>query len=170
MPSSCLRCADNHKSSNCPHADPTTKKVPDAVLKCIGCGKNHSARFRDCEKRTQYLNIKESAKKRNQNPSNKSFVSTHHGYNLNFPSLSQSRQTTSTHQYQPALQYSAQLRKPAASPTEDLYTPQQCFSIFQELYNALLTCKSKAEQVFTISQITFKYIESAVSTLPIASK
>lgn len=59
----CVRCGDDHKISNCPRAEPP---------KCANCGSPHVASYRNCEKRLALMkNIVEmkaqtSAKKTNQ--------------------------------------------------------------------------------------------------------
>lgn len=162
MPSNCMKCADNHKTENCPHNDPNTKRVPNDVLKCKGCGENHSARFRDCKKRIEFLNIKETVMAKNKKSFTNPYTSRAQHYSSQYPPLQMSRPSTSTFQPQQcSISYSAMLRRPTAASAE-LFTPQECFAIFEELYSALISCKSKAEQVYSISKITMKYLESAV--------
>lgn len=162
MPVSCMKCAGSHKTSECLHNDPVSKKVPITVLKCKNCDEKHSARYKDCEKRIEFLKIREALKPQNRKIREKSPVAAFNknDYIRQFPSLPNS-QPYLYQQTSPL--FSSLLQKPTTATNDDLYSPQECFKIFQELYSALTNCKTKAEQIFAISNFTFKYLESAAT-------
>lgn len=164
MPSTCVKCAANHKSAECIHNDPSTKKVPDSVLKCKNCGGNHSARYKDCQKRIEFGKLREAMKPQARKSVRKAAPSyLEQDYHHQFPLIRRPIDSNQTPvQPQQAPMYSAFLKKPEA-PDTNLYSPQECFQIFQELYSSLINCKSKNEQIYTITNFTFKYLESAAS-------
>lgn len=162
MPTSCMKCSGNHESSKCPHNDPTTKRVSNDILKCAGCGEKHSSRFKDCIKRAEFLKIRESMRARKKNTLTSTRINTSHDYKRQYPALHQTQPSTFVHE--PAFPYSVVLKRPPTTTSADLFSPQECFAIFEELYKSLLSCKSKAEQLHTITSFAFKYLESAVST------
>lgn len=154
-----MKCSQNHYTGDCPHSDPTTKKVPEAILKCKLCGEKHTARFKDCAKRIEFQQIRESLRAKNQKGPTTSLFTGTARYNQQFPALHNSTPFTPIADSTPV--YSSLLKKPSpSSMSEDLFTPQECFKIFEELYSSLLSCKSKAEQIFVISKITCKFLES----------
>lgn len=41
---------------------------------------------------------------------------------------------------------------------ETLFSPAECFSIFNEFINSLSQCSTKIDQIKVIGEITFKYM------------
>lgn len=160
MPTYCMKCADTHNTSDCPHTDPNTKKVPESALKCKLCGEKHTARFKDCVKRLEFQKIRESIRVKNHKKPTVFPTMNPTQRNIHFPALPTGSTSYSPVQ-EPAPVYSSLLKKPPAAPTsDDLFTPKECFQIFEELYSSLLSCRNKAEQILVISGITCKYLES----------
>lgn len=167
MPTYCMKCSDSHSTSECPHSDPVTKKVPDNILRCILCGEKHTARFKDCVKRKEFQKIRETIRSKNQKKPPTSSTLNQMQYDRYFPVLP-TYSNSFTPAQEPTPVYSSLLKKPLPVPAnDDLFTPKECFQIFEELYSSLLSCKSKAEQVLVISRITCKYLES--TTAPIVT-
>ncbi|XP_055589010.1 uncharacterized protein LOC129741315 [Uranotaenia lowii] len=54
----CVKCGNSHKTSDCPlTADREGRNVrlPDDQLKCANCDQHHTAYFKDCVKRKEYI-------------------------------------------------------------------------------------------------------------------
>lgn len=65
MPAKCLVCAEQHKTDSCPkripkmdlrrQVDGASAPVDKSYVKCANCGQNHTASYRGCQKRKDFL-------------------------------------------------------------------------------------------------------------------
>ncbi len=159
----CIRCGEPHKSAECPLIDQNNpkSKAPTEKLRCANCGKNHVASFTGCPERMSIIKSRENSKFNGRKVSRErnvpGFVSAPQLDNFNFPALingpSTSKAWTSS-QANPVIQ---NLKKPIEK-SNDLLSPEECYSVFTEFLNAISHCKTRMDQINVIGQITFKYL------------
>jgi hypothetical protein len=156
----CVRCAEQHKSAECPHLkDEAGKKkdrIDDSLLKCALCGGNHSASSKDCAARPQPRRQFPTRKQHQQN-------ANHHTRPVprydewNFPELPNTQPSTSTAN-------PTQWRK-ADSTSQDnseLYSHGELIKIFFEMTSKLAGAKTRPQQIQIIMDIAIKYCVSNV--------
>lgn len=155
MPFKCMKCSGAHESSKCPLNSPDTKRIPDDQLKCVLCGGGHSARYKDCPKRLSFMEMRQNL--RSKIPQQKQRIPRYINSNINNSNL----QVNHTLQPTVRLESIASVLKKAApvnDPSADLYSSTECVKIFNELFSALSTCRTKADQIYTLTTIALKYI------------
>ena len=146
------------------------------MLKCKLCGQNHTAKFKDCPKRIEYKKIREAVRANNtKTPRKHPPPQQPHPPAWNnqqaFPSLTGVIQPPNNQSSQQRT-FASFLQQPHPTNTaaSGLFTPAECFAIFEELYAALVSCKTREQQLFVITQICCKRIESTVvSTVPLST-
>lgn len=167
----CVRFSGNPKSQDCEHLPIDEEKdengqpksvikiIPKDKLKCINCGENHTSSYRGCRVRKTYINIRQNTHKNfraNREPPE---------YRLNyhdFPPLSaSSRSKTTSFTPAPPPQQNYWSSIPPVQQTassSDLFNAGECQQIMQEFISKLSQCKSKADQISKIGEITFKFL------------
>lgn len=148
MPPKCLKCSESHSSKDCPLNDPKSGKIPDAELKCALCGGNHTARFKDCPKRVNFIDLRKKMQSK--------------GTSQQLPRYNYKATITPPQRTAP-FETVADVLKRAQAPstsqlTADLYSTAECMQIFNEIFSALSGCKSKADQIYQLTTIALKYI------------
>jgi transposase len=154
----CIRCSQEHKSSDCPLVDKTKPeaKTPREKLKCANCNGHHVASYTRCPRRMEIIQAREAVKRRNTNFHSSTFQPAPQLDNTNFPSIIQNANSNSawTNRNQgPSNHFLT-----SNNTNETLFTPSECFTIFNEFISALSQCRSKIDQLKVISEITFKYM------------
>ena len=71
MKPKCIRCGDQHSSSTCPLMLPNETKIPTDAVKCANCGQGHTANFKGCNYRKQYITMQEQFKPKNRTDNTK---------------------------------------------------------------------------------------------------
>lgn len=148
-PAVCIRCAENHLSKDCPHIVITddSQKIPQEKVKCALCNGNHTANFRQCEKRIQY---KEKLTQQNTPLNNRHPIQRQ--IRLNIPPTS-ARFTSS-----PSSSYANVVRSQHPQSSSSLLSPEQCLEIFDLFTTELLKCRSIEEQIRTIARLSFQQV------------
>lgn len=174
----CLKCSEDHKTNECVHnfigppisATDLKRKIPQEKVKCSNCHKAHTANYKGCEERILYQKRLEVMRNRNrkiqnnQNPTNSFlFKDSPDLYNANFPSINNNRSLNSpawnTHKQNPYTIYSKAFESSTSvHQNNDLFSPMQCMTIFNEFLEKLNNCKNKKNQLQVIAEITFKYM------------
>jgi hypothetical protein len=168
----CIRCSQAHKSSECPLIN---KEKPDSKtavenLKCANCGDNHVASYTKCPERLALIKAREktiagkpSLEWANRHPQNNrrgnfKFTPAPQLDNFNFPALSKAGTSKSWSSKKPQLDPRTRILNDDLNKNDDLLTPDECFSIFNEFLNALSQCKTRFDQIRVIGEMTLKYL------------
>lgn len=163
--SKCIRCGGKHKSAKCPHL-PEPKvddlgnqlpaqelKIPDEKVKCANCGQNHTANFRGCTYRKQYVEIQNSIKPRkiNQTPAPRNDIQ-------NFPHLPrQNNAATANRLNDNFTTYNNTSSNVQPAPPRGLLNYVECSQIMSELLSRLPNCHTIDAQIQLIYEISFRY-------------
>jgi hypothetical protein len=128
-------------------------------IKCANCKKSHTANFKNCDERIEYLKRLRKIQNRNrkthptQNSTNFYSVFTPELYNANFPSLQ-----NNVSRDIPAWITPQHKNFSNKNLNSDLFSPVQCMDIFNEFIGKLNCGQTKIDQIKVIAEITFKYI------------
>lgn len=154
----CIRCAQNHKSIDCPKLFnekkmQTRTRIPENELKCVNCGQNHAANYSKCEKRIQFAERQQQhrAKVQNHFPKSHQFMPAPQLNDFQFPRLSPQSAT------RPSVSNNRSQVSDAHSNLE-LFTPTEMMAIFKEMISKMQGAKSKFEQINVMGEIVIKYI------------
>lgn len=154
----CVKCAGSHKSKSCPldAERDSNGKIPERKLFCVHCTHHHTANYHNCLKRQEYITRQKTWKtsKINTKPSNQ----VPQFNQINFPTIPSNTNSKTfawandnQNQFQNATRYN--------SPQADLFSPEQCFSIFKEFLSKMSSCQNRQQQLQVIGEITFKYLK-----------
>jgi hypothetical protein len=169
----CIRCSQAHKSSDCPLINKEKPELKTAVekLKCANCGDNHVASYTKCPERLALIKTKQKAisgksslewAKRytpNNRRGNYNFTPAPELDNFNFPALKNVPTTSKPwSSMKPQLDPRTRILNHESNKNDDLLTPDECFSIFNEFLNALSQCKTRFDQIRVIGEMTLKYM------------
>lgn len=170
-PLKCCICQGAHLTIRCDkYTSNKTQISIDRHIKCANCSGNHTANYRFCPIREKFIGsrntVKQTTTGRNksndysQSPSMSTFnyppLSSPKNPNINnaySKFSSNSANTIPQQQFRP--KYSQVLKSTAS---EDLFTAPEIIKITNELIILLSRCKSKLDQISTISGILCKYI------------
>lgn len=139
----CMICArTDHISKDCPYDEEA------AAVKCFNCIKNkkpaaHRANDPKCPSRTEYLAIRANAQSRNSKLKQPQFSLEDDFHFYPLPGRNSTEEHTDTVTRKPT--YSKIL-----SSSEDLFTIEELFDIFQNAVQQLNKCNSKREQIGVI--------------------
>lgn len=157
----CIRCGQEHISSECPHINPDTKRIPDEIVKCGLCGQNHPANFSGCEKRLAFIqrqNLYRSRTQRSQRPQAtqaRQFVHASQLDTANFPSINPTNPIAWT---SPANPQQFNQNQHQAENSSELFTTAELITIMRDMMGRLRQCVTKEQQVFAISEICITYL------------
>lgn len=172
LPAKCVVCAKPHIVGECPliklKIDGGHESVPIALIKCGNCEGNHTATFKNCPKRLDYIESVAAQKQRREAPrpaSKIQFTNTVPVYSnaaykdvmtpprpsyadtLKQP-LPTTTPTTQQHPQQQQQQYS----------NNDLYSMSDCQKMLDDLFTALQACNNKQQQAKVIADYALKYL------------
>lgn len=155
----CIRCGGEHSSSKCPHLPKPTVdekgnksvpelKIPDEKIQCANCGQSHTANFRGCAYRRQYIEIQEQFKPRRAPQPKRPKFDQH-----NFPPLSSAN--TRMNEIFPSM---SQNQTPYQQPQpRGLHSHVECSQIMSELLSRLPQCHTIEDQIKLIYEMSFRY-------------
>lgn len=143
---------ENHLSKDCPHVtisdDNPDKRIPQEKVKCALCNGNHTANYRQCEKRVQYKQ-KLTNQNTQQNTTSNNRQPNHRHVQVN------TRQTTPRYPVSSHTTYANVVRSQPQTSTYSLLSPDQCLEIFDLFTTELLKCRTIEEQIRTIARLSF---------------
>lgn len=167
----CVKCAGGHKSKECPLDNERDEngKIPDRRLFCHHCTHHHTANYNKCVKRLEFIARQKTfgKNKTNQQRPNQ-FVPAPELASSRFPAIQRNLnsnlppwQSQNLHPQFNSTQsnFNTSFHQSSTKNSQDLFTPEQCFSIFTEFISKLSTCKSRQDQLMVIGEITFKYMK-----------
>jgi hypothetical protein len=127
-------------------------------VRCSNCHKAHTANYKGCEERILYLKRLEAIRNRNRkiqtnrNPTNSFlFKDSPDLYNANFPSINNNRSLNSpawSTQKQNSYTFNPKAFE-SSTPVHqnnDLFSPNQCMTIFNEFLEKLNNCRNKKKE------------------------
>uniref|UniRef100_A0A336LMN6 CSON006377 protein n=1 Tax=Culicoides sonorensis TaxID=179676 RepID=A0A336LMN6_CULSO len=133
----CMKCSEEHETDKCIYNKETlingnkVKRCSDDKLLCANCGGKHTAVFKDCQSRINYIQLKQKiAEKTAQNKqieNQKRYTHLRNDLPKNFPLMPGQTPNPSHHQPNP---------QKSGTPwhkSKDLFTPKQLFGIFNEI-------------------------------------
>uniref|UniRef100_A0A336N2F8 CSON008887 protein n=1 Tax=Culicoides sonorensis TaxID=179676 RepID=A0A336N2F8_CULSO len=153
----CSRCAQGHKSTECPHIQEDDNKIPANLVKCANCGGSHTAGYPGCKAKYNYeiiqkrmrMNAKMSPKNQNnhapkdESQKQRKYVDapppSHNVWN-NRKSNPNTPNTNTNNNH------------------SSLLSKEECVNAFNELLEKLSECRTKIQQIQTIGSIVIKYI------------
>jgi hypothetical protein len=161
----CVRCALEHKSNDCPllkneMGENVRTRVDEAQLRCAQCGQNHTATFKNCEKRAQFMtNRRPPNRLRVPKPATSMrFAPAPELNDFNFPTLTpvpsqRPSQPIAFVQSTP----SQSLPLPQQQQSEELFSADELLSIFCEMTDQIAKATSKTQQIQILMKIALKH-------------
>ncbi|KAL9707033.1 hypothetical protein quinque_010551 [Culex quinquefasciatus] len=149
----CVQSGQKHGSNECQlPTKAELEKAPDDVrqkIRCANCNLNHTANFKACTARKDYLKHQEKKKPRKASPqaekaspSPRKFTSNVVAPGLSFANIAAGPGTGSP---------------PGAAPNDDLFSITE-FLGGGEMYARLSKCTTREEQFFALHELMVKYI------------
>lgn len=153
LPPRCIRCGGDHSSSKCDKLlklDDPKSTIPKTLVKCANCKGPHTANFEKCPERVKYLQLRDQLRNnlRNKKP------------NLHFQRSYNNNSNTNRNFQRPPHTSSSPTYADMLKTTNDLFTPNQCYSIFKRFLNEIKRCQTKEQQIDTIAKLTFEYLSN----------
>ncbi|KAL9704532.1 hypothetical protein quinque_008050 [Culex quinquefasciatus] len=153
-----VKCGQKHGSNECQlPTKAELEKAPDDVrqkIRCANCNLNHTANFKECTARKDYLKHQEKKKPRKASPqaekaspSPRKFTSNVVAPGLSFANIAAGPGTGSP---------------PGAStdekeaPNDDLFTVTEFLGLAREMYARLSKCTTREEQFFALHELMVK--------------
>lgn len=170
-PPKCVRCGDEHESSKCIHIPinvdelgndvPNIRpKIPQNKVKCANCKGPHTANFKDCPKRQEIIQLKASVHSR------KHVYKPRMPPNINDTNIFQPLPQTSTpvgnNSWQnTSISSNYNSRSKQFTPeNSNLFSAKECYNIMHVLISKLNSCRTKADQLRVIGEVTFQFLYS----------
>lgn len=156
LTSYCLRCAGKHKTTECPHVDKETNKIPEEKVRCINCARAklpdvyHTANYTKCPFRLELIQKRDE--RLNKIKQNERYVTLNKNSLTKLPRLPTSSSLT-----QPNISFSDTLKTNKNDTHGVLFSPTQLFQIFNDIIQISSQCHSKSEQIQALVQIYTKY-------------
>lgn len=156
----CANCGKDHDAKDC---------IQESLVKCLHCDGEHSATYRKCPKRAEFVKFRQQATTKNQPNRRKNppaLVEQH------FPPLPQRHPVPNLKPLPLDPRLRAEMNpsppgfnpepRPIQEPTveekgNDLYTPTELLSIFKQMTAELRACTSKTQQMEVLTSFVIKY-------------
>ena len=150
LPSVCSLCGENHQYEKCLHLN-SYEEGNYYSIKCANCKQNHPSNSLQCEKRTEFINIR---KKLSYHAHNK----THTIQNKdNFPELKSLKPASvQNNNYAAEKQQFSKLHQKHIN--NDLFSINELMQITHEIITSLRGCINKDDQFQVISKLAVKYV------------
>ncbi|XP_039430824.1 uncharacterized protein LOC120413916 [Culex pipiens pallens] len=159
LPPKCVKCGEEHFTERCTLPRKTSLGDNDntqkhkSLVKCANCQGNHTANYRGCAARKNY--IEEQEKKKQKSAASKQPLQSTRatpvpkptvppGWGRSYASVTAAGSGTAAEQY--------------AVTGENLFTLPEFFSLAGEMMTRFRTCRNKAEQFLALSELMMKYI------------
>lgn len=159
LPPKCVKCGEEHFTERCTLPRKTSLGDNDnaqkhkSLVKCANCQGNHTANYRGCAARKNY--IEEQEKKKQKSAASKQPLQSTRatpvpkptvppGWGRSYASVTAAGSGTAAEQ--------------DAVTGENLFTLPEFFSLAGEMMTRFRTCRNKAEQFLALSELMMKYI------------
>lgn len=163
LPPKCVKCGESHLTEGCalPRkaslAENDNAKLHKASVKCANCQGNHTANFRGCTARKNYVEALEKSKKKN---------ASNQPSNASKPAPSTTRNPATPPGWGRTYANVAANGNGAPEPEEasngGLFTLTEFLSLAREMFNRLSSCTTKQQQFYALSELMGKYLYSVI--------
>ncbi len=137
---SCVKCGGSHQTKSCPlDKEKKDGKIPMQKLCCVNCFGHHTANYQNCPARQQYISNQSQRKGDLPKRVNRNhFKEAPELNNVNFPFLNKNQPAWKNSIRNNQLSPSNFIEKDlATSNSAELFSPQECFKIFNEFVSKL---------------------------------
>ena len=141
----CVKCGEKHLSAECQlpkkaDLEHSNRSETRGFIKCANCSGQHTANYRGCPSRKNYLEklAKIRAERRNPPPPPPP------------PRSSQGRPSNSANSYAEVLKNQ--------SANNELFSMSEFLSLAREMFDRLAKCQTKQQQLLALFELTTKYV------------
>lgn len=163
----CVKCGDRHETIQCKL--PVKAKLQDkdksdrSQVKCANCSGNHTANFRGCPVRNEYLKQLEERemRRRTLNSERHRRYQTSNEAHQQFTTRSQQsggRAQGNQQLYSDVVRINNQTAPQNEDPTSNLFSLSEFLSLARELFQRLRECRNKEQQFLALSELMIKYV------------
>lgn len=148
----CPNCGEAHTLTEC--------KTPLEQPKCCNCGGHHTAAFKECQSRIDFIKMKQRQSSKKENTRRQSVFNP--SYDRDFPTSFQQKPPL----FNPQLIWrrKSHHQNPEvheAEQDESLFTTKELMQIMRDVMMSLKSCKTKMEQLIVVGDIAMKYIDGS---------
>ena len=170
----CSFCGKNgHDIKTCEKAQEAKNQVnPEIIPVCCNCHQNHRPISDECPKKQEYIQIKLNLNRRRQNHYTHTKKPEFAFHDQSFPELPKlvpkpTMNLQSPKQNMDNQPVSSNTRVPVVNninkntsydKNNDLYSLDELLSIAKEIFLGMANCKTKADQIMFITEISVKYV------------
>ncbi|KXJ81799.1 hypothetical protein RP20_CCG017825 [Aedes albopictus] len=178
MEPKCVKCGELHLSNECPLPSliGDDRQASRLEIRCANCSQNHTANFKGCPSRKNFIQMSEEKKMRRRTATStgasKPFGATYTSRNRRFADVVKENPATDAAVGGAAaavgavkrvaavvdLAGSASGNQSCANNSSDLFSLSEFLSLANDLFTRLATCKTKASQFLALSELMFKYV------------
>lgn len=166
LPAKCLVCAKPHLVRNCPliigKRTGGHSQIHQDLILCGNCGANHTATYKDCPTRLNYIEGLSKNRKPTPNQPKAARSAPPPSNPTNFPTPIFASPAYTSQQTGPSYASIAnqKLQNPQQqqSQTEELYTMSECKTMLDNLFGALQACNSRQQQAKVIADYALQYL------------
>lgn len=151
----CCRCAENHKSSKCPHIIENENKIPVNLVKCANCGEKHTAGFSGCSAKLKYETVQKRMRENARISSKNRYDRPPNNDNRNFPHSFEDAPIPQHNYWNDRQNQSSQRQRPS---NENLMNEQECLNVMEQLLIELPKCQTRTQQFRAMSTIAIRYV------------
>lgn len=167
----CVKCGEKHATSSCKlpakaalkNLSSTDQKTLRSEIRCANCSGNHTANFRGCPARKNYLKELEVKRLRSAKNTTGSRSQPQHAHprlpNSNASMQNQSKLPTGGGglTFSQVLQ-GVSTQQPTAAEDADLFSVTEFMCLAKDLFQRLKGCRSKMEQFLALSELILSYV------------
>lgn len=181
MEAKCVKCGELHLSKECTLPPPGEGNNPPSHsrIRCANCSQNHTANFKGCPTRKNYIQLSEEKKKRSTShragvsisaPISSGFSGsprpTYVSHNRMFadvvkenPSVGDSGAAVgAVGRVAAVVNLAGSDEERDANNNSDLFSLSEFLNLANDLFTRLASCKTKASQFLALSELMFKYV------------
>ena len=153
----CVKCGEKHLSSDCQlpkkaNLSTSDKEKTRGAIKCANCSGQHTANYRGCPTRKNYLAKLAERKAELRNSQPPILRPSHNNVKQNNNASSGVAPGTS------AQTFAQVVSQENCSNNSNLFTMTEFLGLAREVFGRLKACKSRQEQLEALVELTAKYI------------
>ena len=163
LPPKCVKCGESHFTEKCSLPQKANlgignnAEVHKLLVKCVNCKGNHTANYRGCATRKEYLEQLDKMKKKKSTRSALKSATSHAG---------QVNQGSAGKPKPPGLRTYANVTASGSTEQDgaadgDLFTITEFLSLARDMFTRLRGCRNKEQQFLALGELMTKYVYSA---------
>ena len=163
LPPKCVKCGESHFTDKCSLPQRANllvgnnAEVHKLLVKCVNCNGNHTANFRGCVARKEYLEELEKRKKKKPAYSTPKSPSS--------STAAQVKQGSTGKPNPPGFRTYANVTASGSTEQDvladgDLFTITEFLSLAREMFSRLRGCRNKEQQFLALGELMTKYVYS----------